>query len=382
MELPLLFRTPSHLSTATATATTSFRVGAWFSKTSDLPASRRRLNLRENGVNRIQIRCGKASTERTGAGSEGIEERERRRFTGSAMEVTTFDQSFGDAASDFPLWEKIGAVVRLCYGIGIYGGMALAGRFICSITGIDSLGGFNPSLDAFLEGLGYAAPPVMALLFILDDEVVKLSPHARAIRDVEDEELRNFFYGMSPWQFILIVAASSVGEELFYRAAVQGALADIFLRGTNLVEDARGMASLTGVLPPFVPFAQAFAAVLTAVLTGSLYYVATSPKDPTYVVAPVLPSCSGREDLKKLFAAWYERRQMKKIYSPLLEGLLALYLGFEWIQTNNILAPIITHGIYSAVVLGHGLWKIHEHRRRLRRRIQLLKSEEMNSNKR
>ena len=31
-------------------------------------------------------------------------------------------------------------------------------------------------------------------------------------------------------------------------------------------------------------------------------------------------------------AAWYERRQMKKIYSPLLEGLLALYLGFEWIQ--------------------------------------------------
>ncbi|KAB5573892.1 hypothetical protein DKX38_001086 [Salix brachista] len=409
MELPLLFRTPSH--TSTATATTSSRVGAWSSKTSDFPASRRGLNLRENGVNRIQIQCSKASTERTGSGSEGIEERERRRFNGSAMEVTTFDQSFGDTTSDFPLWEKIGAVVRLCYGIGIYGGMALAGKFICSITGIDSLGGFNPSLDAFLEGLGYAAPPVMALLFILDDEVVKMSPHARAIRDVEDEELRNFFYGMSPWQFILIVAASSVGEELFYRAAVQGALADIFLRGTNLLEDARGMASLTGVLPPFVPFAQAFAAVLTAVLTGSLYYVATSPKDPTYVVAPVLPSRSGREDLKKLFAemlrnlhifgltawsnqicisscaviytaAWYERRQMKKIYSPLLEGFLALYLGFEWIQTNNILAPIITHGIYSSVVLGHGLWKIHEHRRRLRQRIQLLKSEEINSNKR
>lgn len=33
-------------------------------------------------------------------------------------------------------------------------------------------------------------------------------------------------------------------------------------------------------------------------------------------------------------AAWYERRQMKKIYSPLLEGLLALYLGFEWIQVT------------------------------------------------
>lgn len=94
---------------------------------------------------------------------------------------------------------------------------------------------------------------------------MKVSPQARAIRDVEDEELRSFFYGMAPWQvknslkkvacvspskkhcmvvffahtsleqckkiidpfvlnmlqFILIVAASSVGEELFYRAAVQ-----------------------------------------------------------------------------------------------------------------------------------------------------------------
>ncbi|KAL4356740.1 hypothetical protein AHAS_Ahas09G0116900 [Arachis hypogaea] len=88
----------------------------------------------------------------------------------------------------------------------------------------------------------------------------------------------------------------------------------------------------TGVLPLFVPFAQASAAVLTAVLIGSLYYVAASPKDPTYVVAPVLQSRSGRQDLKKLFEAWYEKRQMKKIYSPLLEGLLALCLGFEWIQ--------------------------------------------------
>ncbi|OMO77278.1 CAAX amino terminal protease [Corchorus capsularis] len=325
---------------------------------------------------RMSIRCAKASAE--GSGEATI--KERQRFTGTAMEVTTLDRSFGEAA-DFPVWDKIGAVVRLSYGIGIYGAMALAGRFICSVTGIDSLGGFHPSLDAILEGLGYAVPPIMALLFILDDEVVKVSPHARAIRDVEDEELRSFFYGMSPWQFILMVAASSVGEELFYRAAVQGALADIFLRGTELVSDARGMASLTGVLPPFVPFAQAFAAVITAALTGSLYYVAASPKDPTYIVAPVQRSRSAREDLKKLFSAWYERRQMKKIYSPLLEGILALYLGFEWIETNNILAPIITHGIYSAVILGHGLWKIHDHRRRLRQRIQQLKSEGKNSNK-
>ena len=32
------------------------------------------------------------------------------------MEVTTFKRGFGEA--EFPVWEKIGAVVRLSYGIG------------------------------------------------------------------------------------------------------------------------------------------------------------------------------------------------------------------------------------------------------------------------
>jgi hypothetical protein len=57
---------------------------------------------------------------------------------------------------------------ELVFFLGIYGAMAVAGSFICSITGIDSLGGFHLSLDAVLEGLGYAVPPIMALLFILD----------------------------------------------------------------------------------------------------------------------------------------------------------------------------------------------------------------------
>lgn len=46
--------------------------------------------------------------------------------------------------------------------------MALIGRFICNTIGIDYSGGFTPSLDAIVEGLGYAVPPIMALLFILD----------------------------------------------------------------------------------------------------------------------------------------------------------------------------------------------------------------------
>ncbi|PRQ25492.1 hypothetical protein RchiOBHm_Chr6g0284251 [Rosa chinensis] len=72
------------------------------------------------------------------------------------MEVNTLNPSFNEA--EYPVWEKIGAVVRFSYGIGIYGAMALAGRFICSMMGIDIVGGFELNLDAIVQGLGYAAP--------------------------------------------------------------------------------------------------------------------------------------------------------------------------------------------------------------------------------
>lgn len=219
MEFPMVLRAPTTNPTPTTSAYCCSRGSVWLP---ERLKKRRYVSLKRA----ISVR---ATVERNGG--EGIDTGERKSavaggggsvgasYTSSAMEVTTFNQTFPDA--EFPVWDKIGAVVRLSYGIGIYGAMAFVGNFICSTTGIDSTGGYSPSLDAIVQGLGYAAPPIMALLFILDDEVVKVSPHARAIRDVEDEELRSFFYGMSPWQFILIVAASSVGEELFYRAAVQ-----------------------------------------------------------------------------------------------------------------------------------------------------------------
>ena len=64
---------------------------------------------------------------------------------------------------------------------GIYGAMALTGRFICQMAGIDCTGGFHPSLTALVEGLGYAAPPIMALLFILD--VCTPSSHSQLYSD-------------------------------------------------------------------------------------------------------------------------------------------------------------------------------------------------------
>jgi membrane protease YdiL (CAAX protease family) len=125
----------------------------------------------------------------------------------------------------------------------------------------------------------------------------------------------------------------------------------------------------TGVIPMFVPFAHLFAAVLTAALTGSMYYVISSPKDPKYVVAPAIHGRNNRRDIKARVEAWYARRQQKKIYSPLVESLLALYLGFEWMHTGNILAPIITHTLYSLVIVGNGLRRIHDNRAKLRQRV-------------
>lgn len=71
----------------------------------------------KSGPNQIRW-CINASAERSRS-NEGIKNSDNNRFTGSVMEVTTFDRGFGQpAASDFPVWDKIGAVVRLSYGIG------------------------------------------------------------------------------------------------------------------------------------------------------------------------------------------------------------------------------------------------------------------------
>jgi len=276
-------------------------------------------------------------------------------------------------------WEQIGMVFRICYSVAMYGGLAFAGNVICSFTGVDLWGGFALSPQVITTGFGYAVPPMMALLFILEDEIVKSWGPARAIRDVEDEELLDFFSGMSPWQFPFVVAAGAVAEELFFRVAIQGGLTHALQMSDKGVgsDSTIGLAALTGVIPLFVPFAQFFATALTAALTTSMYYVMTSPKDPKYVVAPVTRGRNNRGDIKERVSAWYERRQQKKIYSPMMEGLLALYLGFEWMHTGNILAPIITHTLYSLVIVGNGLRRIHDNREKLRQRVSKISGERL-----
>ncbi|MCO5604527.1 hypothetical protein L7F22_058694 [Adiantum nelumboides] len=291
-------------------------------------------------------------------------------------------QGMAIAEQNDPLWEQVGTGLRIAYAIGVYGAMALVGQTVCHLMGIDRVGGFDFSIDVAMQGLGYAVPPVLALLFILDDEVVRKSHPARAIRDAEDEELMSFFVGLSLWQVMFVVSMAAVAEEFFFRVAIQGGLAHVFVSEDKLREPIDGIAALTGVFPSLAPFAHALAAILTAALTGSVLFITSFPQDPKYVVAPAHWSRASLRNLKQSFAAWYERRQLRRIYSPLLESLLALYIGFEWMQTGNILAPIITHVIYSGVIVGNGVARIHDRRDKLRQRTQCLweKSMEVSDN--
>lgn len=74
---------------------------------------------------KLSVRCAKASAE--GSGDAIDDGKARTGFTTPAMEVTTFNRStFNDA--DFPVWEKIGAVVRLSYGIGEFSSVMMTSR--------------------------------------------------------------------------------------------------------------------------------------------------------------------------------------------------------------------------------------------------------------
>lgn len=106
MEIPLISRTPHP-------PTTSFCSSSGGAGFCVLPATKKR-----NESKRCFGGFVRASAERSREGIDGGREGERGGgFTSPAMEVTTLNRSFND--TEFPVWEKIGAVVRLSYGIGI-----------------------------------------------------------------------------------------------------------------------------------------------------------------------------------------------------------------------------------------------------------------------
>lgn len=104
-------------------STPSFSGGAGgvCSRPCDFPAvrtTRRRRRPSTSGGVGLPVRPLRASAEQSRGESldgRGRDQRESGRFASPAMEVTTLD-TFNEA--EFPVWDKISAVVRLSFGIG------------------------------------------------------------------------------------------------------------------------------------------------------------------------------------------------------------------------------------------------------------------------
>ncbi|GBG61187.1 hypothetical protein CBR_g19263 [Chara braunii] len=137
---------------------------------------------------------------------------------------------------------SLGVCSRVLYSLGMYGGLALVGNVLCTISGVDFWGGFDFNPDDFLTGLLYAGP-LVALQYVMRQEaVVKKCPVARAL----DDDIAEYFAGMSMPQLILVVIASSTAEEFFFRSAVQGGISHALqVTGRGVTETTYGMAALT-----------------------------------------------------------------------------------------------------------------------------------------
>ncbi|GBG92745.1 hypothetical protein CBR_g56906, partial [Chara braunii] len=131
----------------------------------------------------------------------------------------------------------------------------------------------------------------------------------------------------------------------------------------------------TGIIPPFGPFFPIVAAAIAAAITGSMYYALSTPEDPKYVIAPVHNGKHNtRREVKKQVKDWCRKRQLQKIYGPLLEAFLSLYLGLEWLQTGNLLTTVITHGLFQVIMTADGVWqkKSDDEKKNRREEEQLL----------
>lgn len=257
------------------------------------------------------------------------------------------------------------ASVRVLYSLATHGGLIAFGCLICQLTGTSVTDMIHlDSIDA-VKGLLLAVPPILLASFLQLESLVQSWEVARGVRDAEDEELVEYYLGMTPSQYIPVAVASAVSQEVFFRAALQGGLALAFhLGGTaglegNLMHDlgapsAVGMAAVSGFFPAFAPFSQLHAAVVMAAMTGSFDYATSMRSVPNVIVT------DGRnlQAFRATFGEWYQRQQLKSIYAPMFTSLLALYFGLEWILVGNLMTPMISHSLYLAWAMMAGLARL------------------------
>jgi membrane protease YdiL (CAAX protease family) len=169
-------------------------------------------------------------------------------------------------------------------GVLFEGGLAVLACLLGWLLGRPPLGE-RFSWNALDAGWGVAATVPMFLAFLVIN-YLPLPPLAR-IRRFFDEVLRPLFQPCSLLELALIALLAGVGEEMLFRAVIQGAL--------------------DGCLGPW------WGLVLASLIFGLLHAITL-----TYVV---------------------------------LAFLLGLYLGWVWLADGNLLVVIIAHALYDFCVL-------------------------------
>jgi membrane protease YdiL (CAAX protease family) len=113
----------------------------------------------------------------------------------------------------------------------------------------------------------------------------------RTIRQILDEIIVPLFKGCTLVQLAILALMAGLGEETLFRGVVQSAAAE-WIGGAN---------------------GRWIALAAAAVLFGAMHYIT-----PTYAV---------------------------------LAGIIGLYLGWLWLETGNLLVPILVHALYDFLAL-------------------------------
>jgi membrane protease YdiL (CAAX protease family) len=254
-------------------------------------------------------------------------------------------------------WQEFPCGSRLGFTTGLYGAVYLASQVLCSAAKIDIWETFQPTPGVFVVGLAFALPLIIVSECMHHDFVVERWLPAQAVREAEEDENADFYTGMSTSQLVLVTSMKAVAEELFYRAAVQGVITRwLELGSKGFMATSTGISSVTGIVPPFGPFSEALAVIATACVAGTVHLTLSTPREPEVIIAAADADVfGGREDVKLMVEDWLQGRKLRRIYSPMVEVLLAVFLGFEWLRVGNIVAPITTHAAYELWIVGASL---------------------------
>jgi uncharacterized protein len=186
---------------------------------------------------------------------------------------------------------------RIWLYVMLEGGLALIGIALAWAAGINAIGRpsgaeelafFTPLLWGVGVGLGF-----FVVMFGLDK--LSFSPLAR-LRELVERAMAQLLAGANLWQIAALAAAAGIGEEVLFRGFLQQGVADAMKR------------------MEFDPLVCQIAAIGLASLIFGLCHALTK----TYLVAATV---------------------------------IGALLGYLYVYTDNLLAPIVAHGVYDFVAI-------------------------------